>query len=185
MKYSLHYRDEQEPLPVTIMAEDEVHFYQGTTITRKWSLKGQQPTLYTPPGRNKIGYFGAVDLLTGKLITMPEEEHFTQYTFQEFLEWVLRFTQGKIIFLLDNAKWHHAKRIQQFVEKHKDRLELLFLPPYSPQLNPIERVWRITRLKFTHNRYFMSIYDLMSVLTMQFFRWSEPNEELKTLCATI
>ncbi len=104
MKYSLHYRDEQEPLPVTIMAEDEVHFYQGTTITRKWSLKGQQPTLYTPPGRNKMGYFGAVDLLTGKLITMPEEEQFTQYTFKEFLEWVLRFTHSKIIFLLDNAK---------------------------------------------------------------------------------
>jgi hypothetical protein len=55
MKVYPHHRNEQEPLPVTIMAEDEVHFYQGTTITRKWSLKGKQPTLFTPSGRNKIG----------------------------------------------------------------------------------------------------------------------------------
>ena len=170
-----------------MMAEDEVHFYQGTTVARAWSVKGKQPTLFTPAGRNKVGYFGAVDLITGKLITqqIQPDEMFTQDTFRSFLECLLHFTKYKIVLLLDNAKWHHAKRIQAYVEARKDRLELLFLPPYSPDLNPIERVWRITRKKCTHNRYFPTIYDTMSVLTKQFFDWWDENTELKTLCATI
>lgn len=178
-------RTEKTPLPVTMMAEDEVHFHQGTTVTRTWSVKGKQPTIRTPAGRNKISYFGAVDLITGKLITMQEEEQFTQYTFQTFLDCLLEHTQSKIILLLDNAKWHHAKRIKAYVEAHGDRLELLFLPPYSPDLNPIERVWRITRKKWIHNRYFPSIFDIMNVLTYQFFNWWCENDELKSLCATI
>jgi transposase len=99
---------------------------------------------------------------------MQEEDQFTQYTFQTFLDCLLKHTQCKIILLLDNAKWHHAKHIKSYVDAHHDRLELLFLPPYAPDLNPIERVWRITRKKWTHNRYFPTIFDIMNVLTYQF-----------------
>ena len=162
---------QNKDIQITMMAEDEVHFYQGTTVTRTWSLKGKQPNILTSSGRNKIGYYGAVDLVTGKLITMQEEK-FTQYTFQSFLDHLLYFANNKIILLLDNAMWHHAKRIQKYIEEHKDRLELLFLPPYSPDLNPIERVWRVTRKYCTHNHYFPTPYALDSALTKQFFKWS-------------
>ncbi len=43
--------------------------------------------------------------------------------------------------VLDNAKIHHTKLIQQFLNKVKDRLELMFLPPYSPEMNLIEGLW--------------------------------------------
>ncbi|NUO10491.1 MAG: transposase [Candidatus Brocadia sp.] len=46
--------------------------------------------------------------------------------------------------VLDNAKYHHAHIIYQFLEIHCDNLWLEFLPPYSPKLNPIERVWKLT-----------------------------------------
>ena len=174
-----------EKLPLTMMSEDEVHFYQGSTVTRKWSLKGKQPNVTTASGRNKVGYYGAVDLVTGRLITMKEEK-FTQYTFKTFLDHLLFFNKlHKIILLLDNAMWHHAKSIQKYVEEHEDRIVLLFLPPYSPDLNPIERVWRITRKHCTHNRYFSTVDDLINVLKNQFLDWAVVDSPLKSLCANI
>jgi len=61
----------------------------------------------------------------------------------------------------------------------------IFLPPYSPELNPIERVWRITRRQITHNRYFESVEDLEIALTSHFAKWEQPNNALNVLCANI
>jgi transposase len=58
-------------------------------------------------------------------------------------------------------------------------------PPYSPELNPIERVWRVARRTVTHNRYFLSIEELRSALISQFAIWNQPNNILKVLCANI
>ncbi len=135
---SLEETEKAAPLPVTLMAEDEVHFHQGSSITRTWSIKGKQPEIPTPAGRNKIGYFGAVDLITGKLITMQEGEQFNQYTFQTFLDCLLEHSQCKIILLLDNAKWHHAKRIKAYVEALFPRFESdrTSLENHSKEMDP-------------------------------------------------
>jgi transposase len=61
----------------------------------------------------------------------------------------------------------------------------VFLPSYSPELNPIERVWRITRRQITHNRYFESVKELEVALISHFAKWKEPNDTLKVLCAKI
>ncbi|MBG9987359.1 transposase, partial [Facklamia sp. DSM 111018] len=65
-------------------------------------------------------------------------ERYDAETFLRFLQLVLeRYPTGKIVMILDNARIHHAKLIQPFLKEHEDRLELVFLPPYSPQLNLI------------------------------------------------
>jgi transposase len=62
-------------------------------------------------------------------------------------------------------------------------VEFLFLPPYSPDLNPIERVWRITRREQTHNRFFASIETLRSTLVNYFNKFVCPNAKFQTLCS--
>lgn len=57
-----------------------------------------------------------------------------------FFQHLLRHIQGKIVVTLDNAGIHRAKAVQAFVEIH-ERLSLVYLPPYAPELNPIELVW--------------------------------------------
>ncbi|WP_034417254.1 transposase, partial [Deinococcus frigens] len=57
-----------------------------------------------------------------------------------FFRHLLRHIQGKIVVILDNAGIHRAKMVQAFVEIH-ERLSLVYLPPYAPELNPIELVW--------------------------------------------
>ena len=57
------------------------------------------------------------------------------------------------------------------------------LPPYSPDLNPIEQVWRITRKGNTHNVFFSSLSILENTVDAAFSEWAKPNDQLKRLCS--
>jgi transposase len=58
-----------------------------------------------------------------------------------------------------------------------------YLPPYSPELNPIERVWKLTRRQCLHNRYFPVLEEVVAVVEAQFENWRNGNETLRRLCA--
>lgn len=90
-----------------------------------------------------------------------QDESFDAQTFLRFLENILKeYPTGKIILVLDNARIHHAKLIQPFLEEHKERLELPFLPPYSPNLNPIEGLWKWLKTSVVYNVFYESVQDI-------------------------
>jgi hypothetical protein len=64
-----------------------------------------------------------------------------------------------------------------------DKIQLDFLPPYIPELNPIERVWKLTRRLCTHNRYFEALEELIESVHEQFNDWPKPNDQMRRLCA--
>ena len=173
----------QDPT-IQLWCEDEVHFQRHSSLIRMWAPKGQQPRVLSPSVRHKVGFFGALNLKTGQLVSQ-EAPTFNAQTFGDFIRYLLQSTQGKIWLILDNARWHHSKELKEFYEANQERLTFIFLPAYSPELNPIERVWRITRRKITHNRYFPSIEDLRLALVSQFMAWNGPNSTLIALCARI
>ena len=84
--------------------------------------------------------------------------------------------------ILDNASWH-KKATREVEGEYAGKFEAVYLPPYSPDLNPIERVWRLLRRKCTHNKYFDSIETLQNVLQEFLAQYAKPNEILRTLCA--
>ena len=169
---------------IQLWAEDEVHFQRHSTIMRMWSPKGRQPRVISASTRQKVGFFGAINVKTGQLLTQ-KAPGFNSDTFGEFLSYLLERTEGKLFLILDNARWHRARDLKKFFFKNRDRLVRVFLPPYSPELNPIERVWRITRRQVTHNRYFGTIEDLEGALVSRFAKWDNPNKALRVLCANI
>lgn len=67
------------------------------------------------------------------------------------------YSHKKVIMVVDNVKYHHAKRLKPILERYKHRIEIVYLPAYSPDLNPIERIWWYMRKKITHNRYLESM----------------------------
>lgn len=67
---------------------------------------------------------------------------------------------GKIVIILDNAKIHHAKLIQPFLEEMKGRLELMFLPLYSPDFNLIEGLWGWLKSSVVNNVFFKSLVSV-------------------------
>jgi len=146
----------------------------------------KDPILYMAPTRKSISLFGAVRLSEGKLVTQFEKT-FNAITFQSFLLRLLRHRKKgkKLIALLDNAKYHHAKVLQPFLTDHRETLHLEFLPPYSPELNPIERVWKLTRKLCTHDTYFEKLEPLTNAVAQQHSLWSKPNGTLRKLCCII
>ncbi len=75
------------------------------------------------------------------------------------------------------------RALQPWLAKHRDELRLDFLPPYSPDLNPVERVWKLTRRLCTHNVYFESLDRLVDAVREQFAMWFQTNFQLCRLCA--
>ena len=65
----------------------------------------------------------------------------------------------------------------------REKIKLIKLPPYSPDLNPIEQCWRITRREVTHNTYFPDALALESAVDGYFEQYREPNEKFASLCS--
>ena len=98
------------------------------------------PVVLHAPTRKSVALFGAVNLHRGQMITHFNPE-FAAPTFLAFLKGLRRRrARGKkMMVLTDNASYHHATDLAGWLEENQDALELLFLPPYSPELNPEER----------------------------------------------
>ena len=67
--------------------------------------------------------------------------------------------------------------------EHERSFQLDYLPPYSPDLNPIERVWKLTRKLCTHDEYFPTLGALIAAVETQFAQWTKGNDTLRRLCA--
>src|SRR5271165_7173070 len=109
---------------------------------------------------------------------------FNALTFGSFLRHLLRHrARGRrMVVILDNARYHHACLLKPFRRQHRHVLRLDHLPPYSPELNPIERVWKLTRRLCTHNQYFPELKDLLDAVSQQMAAWQKPNSVLHRLC---
>lgn len=146
----------------------------------------KDPVLLHAPTRKSVACFGAVNLATGKLVTSMVSP-FDAQTFAAFLKKLRRCrSRGKrMVIVLDNARYHHAVLLAPLLRRYRKVLRLEFLPPYSPQLNPIERVWKLARRRATHNQYFATLDQLVCTVAQCFLQWRQPNKTLARLCGVI
>lgn len=174
---------------VDLWATDEVHFQQHGSRCRMWvPPEVKDPILFHAPTRKSVGYFAAVRLRDGKLLCRRETSRFNAVTFLEFLIMFRRLSASKsrrVVVISDNANYHRAVYHQPWRQQHAERFALDFLPPYSPELNPIERVWKLTRRLCLHNRYFQELNHVITAVEDQFTKWAGPNDTLRRLCAII
>jgi transposase len=176
----------RDPL-IDLWALDEVHFQQHGSRCRMWvPPEIKDPVLYHHPTRRSAGYFGAVRLRDGKFFYIRETRRFNGESFQEFLK-LLREASAvpgrRIVVISDNAKYHRAQLHLPWRQQQAPVFALDFLPPYSPELNPIERVWKLTRRLCLHNRYFGFLETVIEAVEKQFADWTQPNDTLRRLCA--
>lgn len=144
------------------------------------------PILLHHPTRKSVGYFGAVRLRDGKLVFQREEKRFNAVTFHTFLQHLRKISSRcgrRVILIIDNARHHHAKLHLDWRREQAPQFLLNFLPPYSPDLNPIERLWKLTRRLCLHNRYFPTLEDVVESVESKFHKWNSGNETVRKLCA--
>jgi len=172
---------------VELWALDEGHFQQHGSRCRMWvPPEVRDPVSLHHPSRKQVGYFGAVRLCDGRFHYQREPHRFnarTCWNFLRALRRACRHRRRRIVVILDNAKFHHALLHKAWREKMAPGFQLDFLPPHSPELNPIERVWKLTRRLCLHNRYFPLLSELIGDVEDQFAEWRRGNETLRGLCA--
>lgn len=172
---------------VDLWSLDEVHFQQYGSICRMWvPPEAKDPVVKHNPTRKSVGYFGAVRLKDGKLVYEKELEKFNGESFLKFMKKLKKIssrTGKRVVVVIDNARYHHAILHKDWRQSVNKEFKLLFLPPYSPDLNPIERVWKLVRRLCIHNVYFESLEDVVDVIESKFYEWRLRSQALKSLCA--
>ena len=140
-----------------ILFEDEsmIRDYQAISQTR--FLKGKQRIIPTYGKHQGVKLLGTLNYETGETFCM-ESTKYNAKVFLDFLKKVIeKYPAGKTVMILDNARIHYAKLIQPFLEKNKNKIELVFLPPYSPDLNLIEGLWKWLKERVINNVFYKSV----------------------------
>ena len=107
---------------------------------------------------------------------------FNTKPFLSFLDQLIsRYKNKKIHLILDNAKYHKGPKVTKWLNGKEDRIELHYLPPYSPKFNTVEYIWKETRRKTTHNRFFKTLSELKQRLFRRFNRFQGNPESLRSV----
>jgi len=140
------------------------------TLCGQWSLQGRQPLVPSLARTNqKVHIFGALNPISGKT-HYRKTPTINAFHFQRFLSQLLsRYPKGAIVIILDRAIWHRGRSLKPF-QLENQRLILFFLPPYSPDMNPTEQLWKCLRREVTHNHFFEKMPKLKETLDRFFSR---------------
>ena len=140
--------DEQYPeIEKRVKSEEaEIHWGDETAVVntdvrgRGYAPVGKTPVTFAVGGtRQKLSIVATVTN-QGKRRCMIIDESFDSDKLIEFLQALIQDAGKKVFLILDNLRVHHSKPVKAWVDEHKDKIELFYLPSYSPELNPEERL---------------------------------------------
>ncbi|MDG5755679.1 IS630 family transposase [Ectobacillus antri] len=136
-----------------LLYQDETHIRAYQSLRATWSQSGIQKQVPTYGHHAYVTVFGTVQVGTGKIVTSIASEG-KKEQFLAFLQLLLEEYKGKfIILVIDGAPIHRSQLVQTFLEEHKEELMPFRLPPYSPDLNPIERLWKWLKEQVIANKF--------------------------------
>ena len=147
-------------------------------MTHVWADRGSRPTAVKQTEYEWIDLFASVNPATGDSSALLCPTANTDYMNEH-----LKFISQRVgpdahgVLVLDNAGWHVAKAL-----KVPDNITLLPLPPYSPELNPVERVWAYLRSHYLSNRVYTDYHHMLQSGTEVWNQLTEDN--LKSICRT-
>jgi putative transposase len=175
----------EKNVPLQPAAEAQLLFVDETTVSlhpplrRCWMRRGQRKIIPGAGASQHLHIFGAYDWASG-FVSYTLTERKNSDSFVAFLEHLLAdYQHQKLILVMDNASYHHSAAAQAALSLFAERILVLWLPKYSPYLNPIERFWLHLKNYVVANRLHRSLDDLRYSLN-DFFdtqqnRWFHPD----------
>ena len=161
-----------------ILAEDEASLYLQATLMRVWALKGQTPQVWSSPNRDKVCFFGTLNLLSGAVI-VTRAETMNSFTTANHLQALLAaYPENPLLMLWDRAPWHGGEQVSQVLAANP-RLEVMKLPVAAPDLNPQEQVWKATRCAVSHNHQIVKLPTLADDFENYLQKTTFPTSTLK------
>jgi transposase len=157
-----------KPNNTEVLFLDAVHPQHNTMAAYGWIKRGEKREIQTSSGRERLNLHGAMNAETLE-VTLIESETVDDDSTIQLLEAVEnRYKLAvTILVILDNAKYHYSWKVKEFLKG--SRIQLVFLPSYSPNLNLIERLWKFFRKKVLYNKYYEKLDDFRQA-SINFFK---------------
>lgn len=166
------------PQRVQLWFQDEARFGQQGTLTRVWADRGLRAVAPKQTEYEWVYMFGAVcpaeGLAHGWLMPLANTEIMNLYL-EDFGRQLPKDVHALMV--LDRAGWHRSRKLRV-----PTNVTLVYLPPYAPELNPAELLWREQRSKGTSNRVLPSLEDLEQVVACSWMDLETNPERLRSLC---
>jgi transposase len=156
---------------------DEVHFQYGSRCRMWIPPETKDPVLLHRLARRRVRISAWSACETDKFNAL------TCWQFLKYLRAASTHAGRRVVVIVDNARFHHARLPAEWRREHSENFVRAFLPAYRPELNPPERVWKLTRRRCLHNRYFAQLNGVILALETEFANWIKPNNTLRRLCA--
>jgi transposase len=166
-----------------IVFVDGVHPQHNTQHTRVWTKKGESKFVPANTGREHLNLNGAYNPHTAEVV-IHEAETINAETTIELFQKILEHYQGKkrIIAICDNARYYRSHKVREFV--HDTPIQLRFLPPYSPNLNLIERLWKLMKKKVINLCYYPTFKEFREAVLGFFENFNDYKDEAKRFIGT-
>jgi len=159
---------------------DATHPQHNSIPAYGWIKKGQEKELKANCGRQRLNINGAINLETLAPVTGFYETINAEAALDLFTQIEARHPAAKVIYVIvDNARYYHSQVLKEALRGTKIRL--IFLPPYSPNLNLIERFWKFFKKKVLNNRYYETFAEFERACKNFFRQWKTYLPELQTL----
>lgn len=157
---------------------DGVHPQHNTTSTKVWIKKGKEKQVKSNTGGSRININGIYNPITQDILIREDQTINADSTIEFFKEIKDRYKdKSKIYLIVDNARYYRNKKVKEYTDK--SRIEMIFLPPYSPNLNLIERLWKLLRKKVINNQYYDSFKKFRDAVLGFFEKSKQMHEEIK------
>ncbi|MBC2732923.1 MAG: IS630 family transposase [Desulfobacteraceae bacterium] len=124
---------------------DETGLLNNAYYHRSYAPAGKTPAIRLPAKREKISMISTVTN-QGKVRFMVYEDAMNAKTLVRFMTRLIKDADRKVFLILDNLRTHHSKPVCEWLEKHREKIEVFYLPSYSPELNPDEYLNRDLKL---------------------------------------
>ncbi len=144
---------------------DEGRFGLQSTISSIWAEKGKPIEVKVKQGYKSFYIYSSVSPSTGETFSLFLPEVNTEMMNIYLEEFTKAYPEKKIMLIMDRASWHRYKALEKF-----ENITIKFLPAYSPQLNPVEKLWWWLRKEITHNVIFETIDQMMDKLEKEFLK---------------
>ena len=157
-----------------VVFADAVHPTHAARPAGCWAPSQEKLAIEQTSGRQRINIHGAIDLQTGQT-QMIEALTIDAASTIRLLESIEALYPMLVLIhvFLDNARYHHAKLVREWLARPGCRIKLHFIPPYCPHLNPIERLWGLMHRNVTHNKCYATCGQFADV-TLDFLRDKVP-----------
>lgn len=159
-----------------VLFQDEARFGRIGDVRTSWAPKGTRPTCPSQFIREYFYVYSAVSPDEGNMFTLFLPEASTEAMNVYCMELSKAYPERKILMFMDKAGWHISKKLNL-----PDNLIIEFLPPYSPELNPQENIWKYLRTNYFANAYFDSLERVEDMLMEKIPDLSNDKDKVKSI----